>query len=183
MKNESALRLIETPKGFEIQHELLVPSSADRSLTVSCSHNFEDKALLEMIKTSFSLPPNPEMRGLELSSEAHNLALGEADQHEYSHSGETIFTGTLQKLVVTKDTIKFSYEFWDDGNEYRDIPPSGYRETWSLPSNYFNDFLSQLNIVAILDLLVRIEGPEHLAIREQLKNFAKQNGLYTKVNT
>ncbi len=183
MQNSNEMRLIETPQGFDLQHDVLVPSSPDQSLRVRCSHNFQDKTLLETIKTKGSLPAKAEIGGFEFSREAHDLAIGEADQHEYGYSGSTIFTGTVHKLVVTKDSIKFSYEFWDDGNEYRDIPPSGYRETWNLPSNYVNEFLNQLDIKGIRDLLARLEGPEHLAIREHLKTFANQNKLYTYLET
>ena len=183
MQSDFEFRIIETKQGFSMQHEITVPSSPKGSLRIRCSHKFQDKALLDRMKAALPASTEPKGDRQILFSEAHDLALSEADLHEYVSSSSTIFTGTVRELMVSHNSIKFSYEFWDDGNVYRDIGPSGYREIWQATDTRFADFLERFNVAGLPDLLLEVEGQRHLEIRTQLQSYAKENGLYTKVET
>jgi hypothetical protein len=183
MQTDFEMRIIEENQGFYLHHQIEVPSSENNKLRIQCSHKFMNKTHLDQLKKALMMPNEIELATSDPQKAAHNLALMEADVHLFAVSGSTIFTGTVHELQIRKGSIKFLFEFWDDGNVYRDIGPSGYRETWDVNESHFSDFLRTLGLDDQTSLMLRIEGPEHLEIRQHLQTYAKERNLYSKSDT
>ena len=183
MQSDFEAKIIEERQGFYLHHEIEVPSGHKDNLRVQCSHKFQSKADMDRLKAAWPIPNEFDLNRSDERRAAHEYALREAEEHLYTVSGSTIFTGTVNEFQIRKNSIKFCFEFWDDGNVYRDIGPSGYRETWEVPESYLSDFLKTLGLDNQASLMMRIEGPEHLEIRQQLQIYAKERNLYSKSDT
>lgn len=183
MQDDQEMRCVETAHGFEIQHKVTVPSGRREPLTVQCSHFFLEKILLEQIQANLSKSSGSQIEQLHSLNEAHDLALCEANHHILSYGSESLLKGSSQELHVGKDFMKFTDDYWDDGNEYRGISPSSSRETWDIPTAIFGSFLDELGVKSIVDLLLLVEGPEHIKAVQKLKTFAEQNDFYNSKRT
>jgi hypothetical protein len=183
MEKAFNIRINETAHGFSIHHSIRVKNrkSLDQtSKEIMCTHNFDDKASLKTLSELIQEDPlDTELRELWLQR-IHLHIFESAVSHTFRQDGESLFTGNSEVFSFNKDDLQIKEARWSDGNEYRNIGPSGSREIWSVPENLIEEVLKITGAESLAALLQKIEGPDYFEVYRAVKEVAAENNSYSQ---